>query len=1843
MSLSRSFCRRTAKTDADTAKTMVRAAGRDVSMVEMLESRVLLSGMDWSDAMTPELAFGPAYQPGQGVEQIAWGGISVLARERGWVLQFEDALDESQMAQAVQGLADRMGTEVVSFDSIARGKYASVELASNPSDFTMRNAVAALPEIKGLSPDKVYMPTRLPDDPLLSNAWQYDNTGQNIPGSGVGTIGADVFSSEAWDITIGSQDVIIAVLDSGIDLDHPDLQANIWTNPGEIAGNGIDDDGNGFVDDVNGWDFGDLDNNPNDDAPAPWLGHGTAVAGTIGAVGNNGIGTVGMNWDVSILPIKIPNNQGFAFDSSIIGGHDYLTMMITEYGYNIVASNNSYGAPNAAFYADFPDGLDAERDAISAFIATGATFVAAAGNDAFDNDNPDVTFFPASYKIPGLISVAASDNKDTLAGFSNYGAESVDLAAPGEQVYTTLVGGVYGFVSGTSFASPIVAGAVGLLKAYKPNASAVEIRQALIDSSDILPSLQGRVVSGGRLNMERALEIIGIDGPIATGFDPGPVTSRIDAETGLPIDTITVTFNKSIDGSTLDETAALFTYAGADGEYGTGDDSSTLIPVADVALQSGETKVVEISLDLTGVPQQRLPLGKYRVTLYAGTSGTPKFQDLDGNLLNGDSASGNDEIYDFEVVGVGGNLEPNDTLALATPVAFDGTGNAAYASLTLGDGLAAALDVDLYKITLPKGGLITADITAANLDLPSTLDSYLRLFDANGVELANNDQFNGRDSSLDFFVTTGGTYYIGVSGFPNFDYNPNAASSGRSQATGVYDIKLGYQQIADDRLTVASGFSDPLPVPAVGTLGTQSSTLTVNDARAIKDLNLRLDLDHTYVSDLEITLIAPDGSAQIIFDRHGNDGDDFDNVLLDDEASASITTATAPYTGSLRPTNGLNTFDGKSALGQWTLLIRDKSALNSGQLNSWALEFTLENDIFGAFESNDTIATARELSEIAGVGTASREATIGDGGFGTLDRDLFRFTADAGATLNATVTATEPNAGEDPTLNTTVRLFDASGTELKAASPSGTLNATIASFVFPAGGVYYIGVSEGANTGYDPFDVTTGAVAQTTGGYRLDLTVSPGISDAAGLLIGDSLTVGVNSDGTFGASDENGSPIGLTFANTDFLLDSDTGSGLGSMYGLTAGGYDFLNTGGQTATALPVSLTNQSDPFNNRLTAAGLFRDIKVSRTMVSGKGDNFIAFDVMLTNTGLTSVSDVAWLEAFNPGQGFNLDNRGGNTANDVDASGKYARASVMTNAYPDGLTIALAAPAAETRATATFVDTDVTLIRDPSQVVELGVNDPAGSSNDLLMALSYDIGTIEAGASTTFRYFVFLGTTPAEAQAMYNELNAGTGEGHLTTDPANPATETLSNGETAPTLSNRYYYPAGFSSPNIFSFVPMINPHDQPTRVVVIARYETGERDDVIADFTIEPQSRGGITTNSPTLFETGFGNPGGSLVRPLEPYALEIRSERPIAATFSYFDTYLLAGEKAAVGESFTATTSDTWTFSSVGKADGRFDFPVYLNTTDQTIKVTTTLLPTGGGDEIVLTQELGPYRRGGWNLSAVSKLPDGDYGMIIKAQGQIVASHSAYDDGTTTGRFSAAGTIGFPSLGATSGVTPEGELGLNATEETVGVTNTNSSATQVTFSFLFENGSAYRTLLDVPARARAELDVASLPNFPLGQPYSIAYTSTLPVAMSLPTLIFNDGAGTVFSDQAYTYWAFGAGFRPQDGFDQNVTEYLRVFNPSDTEVVVEITIQFDGNFKGTSTPLGQETFRRVLPARRVAEFDIHDFVTGDRRLQDTFYGFTVKAAAPVVAYLGRYDSFFPGAFGTLGVPLGVTGTI
>ncbi len=257
-------------------------------------------------------------------------------------------------------------------------------------------------------------PSAIPNDTLFGELYGLHNTGQTG-----GTPDADIDAPEAWDITTGDPNVVVAIIDSGTSLNHPDLAGNLWVNPGEIPGNGIDDDGNGYVDDVNGWDFTGNDNDPSPTGGSCG-GHGTHTAGTVGAVGNNGEGITGVAWNVQIMPLKVFRlffGLCSAPDSALIGAIEYSGKM------GAAISNNSWGG--GGYSAAMEDAIRASE----------TLFVAAAGNDARNNDSTPQ--YPANYNLDNVLAVAATDSNDALASFSNYGT-SVEVAAPGVGTLSTV-------------------------------------------------------------------------------------------------------------------------------------------------------------------------------------------------------------------------------------------------------------------------------------------------------------------------------------------------------------------------------------------------------------------------------------------------------------------------------------------------------------------------------------------------------------------------------------------------------------------------------------------------------------------------------------------------------------------------------------------------------------------------------------------------------------------------------------------------------------------------------------------------------------------------------------------------------------------------------------------------------------------------------------------------------------------------------------------------------------------------------------------------------------------------------------------------------------------------------------------------------------------------------------------------------------------------------------------------------------------------------------------------------------------------------------------------------------
>jgi subtilisin family serine protease/subtilisin-like proprotein convertase family protein len=639
-------------------------------------------------------------------------------------------------------------------------------------------------------PDYTVSISVIPNDASFGSLWGLHNTGQ----SG-GTVDADIDAPEAWDLRIGNLQTVVGVVDTGIDYRHRDLYRNIWINQQEIPsyvsnnltdadgdglftfwdlndaanagkvrdwnGNGYidagdildnrsgwedgsDNDGNGYVDDLIGWDWVNNDNDPLDDH-----NHGTHVAGTIGATGNDGVGVVGVNWRVQMVPLKFLSASGSGATSDAVNAVNYMI------GKNIKISNNSWGGGgySSALYNAIRSAQDINH-----------VFVAAAGNSSANNDS--MGFYPANYNLDNIISVAATTRNDTLASFSNYGATTVDLGAPGASIYSTIRNGGYGTYSGTSMAAPHVTGVVALVRSGNPDLSYNDTIQRILQSVDPLPTLSGITVTGGRLNAFNAIyeppPPSDLDGPRITAADP-------NASGKNPVSAVRVTFNESILVTSFDASDVVLT-----------DPNGATIAITGVVEVSGSNGTqFDVQFDAQSVP------GTYTMTI------GPTVTDLAGNPMDQDQD---------KVLG-----EPGD---------------------------------DEYTATFTITSIVT--------------------------------------------------------------YTQNT----------------------------------PLSIPDRSTV---ESKLVIGDDFKIGDLNVQINISHTYDSDLIVWLIGPDGTVATLVNRRGGSGDNFDGTVFDDEATVPIRNGKAPFAGTYKPETALSVFDGKSTKGTWKLRVRDAARYDVGTLNSWSI------------------------------------------------------------------------------------------------------------------------------------------------------------------------------------------------------------------------------------------------------------------------------------------------------------------------------------------------------------------------------------------------------------------------------------------------------------------------------------------------------------------------------------------------------------------------------------------------------------------------------------------------------------------------------------------------------------------------------------------------------------------------------------------------------------------------------------------------------------------------------------------------------------------------------------------
>jgi subtilisin family serine protease/subtilisin-like proprotein convertase family protein len=650
---------------------------------------------------------------------------------------------------------------------LVSGLY-EVQLTAGHTVTQALTAYRADPQVIDVQPDYLLSPSTVPNDPQFSQQWSLHNTGQDG-----GTPGADIHATGAWNVTTGNPAVVVAVLDSGIDYTDTDLYQNIWINQAEIPQsrmkNLVDVDHDGYIsfadlnnpvnwgpykiepgpngvvtaaqilapmvlnaqgqdsgqggwaypgntqdgdaahpNDFIGWNFVTNTNNPFDD-----LGHGTAVAGIIGATGNNGVGIAGIDWQASLMPVKFISSQGTGTVSAFISALNYSV----AHGARI--SNNSWdGAINDPFL----------ELAIANAQSHGDIFVAAAGNDGSNNDTNPV--YPASYPLDNIVAVAATDNNDHLAGFSNYGPSSVALAAPGVNILSTEPGNSYGTLSGTSVATPEVTGVLALVWGQHPSWTYQQVIHQVLSTVDPLPGLAGKVLSGGRLDAAAAVG--------ASANAPQVLSSSVSGPSPNAFNDVRLTFSTAMNPSTL---AAAVSLTGAAGQA---------IPVTIAAVANSGNSQFDVQFATQTAP------GSYSLHVSAAA------HDASGNAL---------VPYQTNLT-----INPSFTFSSASATAIPaGSGGIAVSSLAVGQSLTVAQVRVQVNITYPDD---------------SDLYIHLQAPDGTDVVLASRRGWNGANLQGTTFSDQAATPVASALAPLAGVYQPEAplASFGGKAAQGTWKL-----------------------------------------------------------------------------------------------------------------------------------------------------------------------------------------------------------------------------------------------------------------------------------------------------------------------------------------------------------------------------------------------------------------------------------------------------------------------------------------------------------------------------------------------------------------------------------------------------------------------------------------------------------------------------------------------------------------------------------------------------------------------------------------------------------------------------------------------------------------------------------------------------------------------------------------------------------------------------------------------------------------------------------------------------------------------------------------------
>jgi serine protease len=829
-------------------------------------------------------------------------------------------------AAALQDVLTRVGGKIQDangdrrddrFTHLSKDSLARVELQG---PMRALEAIARLerhPAIVYAEPNYIVHATLIPNDASFGQLWGMNNTGQTG-----GTAGADISAVQAWDVSVGSRDVVVGVIDTGVDYTHPDLAANMWVNPGEIPGNGLDDDGNGYADDIHGINAITGTGDPMDDND-----HGSHCAGTIGGVGNNGVGVAGVNWNVSIAAMKFLSGSGSGTTADAITGINYAVDLKLNRGVDIRVLSNSWGG------GGFSQALE---DAIVAANNADILFVAAAGNSATDNDTSP--HYPSSYEVPNVVAVASTDHNDNLSSFSCFGATSVDLGAPGSSILSTTPGNTYQTFSGTSMATPHVTGAAALLLSVNNTLTVGELKDLLMQNGDPIPALAGKTVSGKRLNVDAAIRQVSPPGP-SFRVDVSPTSQALNqGEAASYAVSVTSVAGYAGDVSlSLSSTPALNASVTFTPNPVPAGSSSTLSITTTTATATGDYTLTVTATDgvLTKTRAINLKVRPEGTTVRTFTNTTPV--SVPDNVPAGVTST-LDVPESILISEVSVNVNITHTYIgdlLVTLTSPEGT------TVTLHNRSGGSTD-NLHATFTPGeyfnqdsfGNWILSVSDNAGADV-GTLDSWSLTFtgvpSGNPGNLRPTAGFSFTTSGLTATFTDSSTDADGSITAWSWNFGDGATSTAQHPAhtyaaQGTYTVSLTVTdnggrtdttsksvKVLPDGL-VSRDYSNTTPVSIPDNVPAGiTSTISVPDSIAISELSVSVNITHTYIGDLIVKLTSPSGTTVTLHNRSGGSADNLVQTYTPAE------------------------FNGQNTAGTWTLSVSDNAGIDVGTLNNWSL------------------------------------------------------------------------------------------------------------------------------------------------------------------------------------------------------------------------------------------------------------------------------------------------------------------------------------------------------------------------------------------------------------------------------------------------------------------------------------------------------------------------------------------------------------------------------------------------------------------------------------------------------------------------------------------------------------------------------------------------------------------------------------------------------------------------------------------------------------------------------------------------------------------------------------------